>query len=434
MLTESSVDQIFENTWKDFTESRDTDKKELVRRYLEALLKEADQRSDRVRPNMDAFIDAARAQLGEKAVQITKIGFVVALPNQSFAVTAKHENWFLLSSMNCYFSTDVTIMVPQQAALLMDAAGHYLQKAGDRWDAYINRCEEETRIREIVRHYGREKKELLDRFAIALADENLTEDFSGAYKRLLLAEAEELGTPLPEYEAERLTDVFQSEGQKAKKVIIQRRAAADKAREKRIAEKQEDGQRYQRELQHLVETIGVEPRITRRTPMGAKHFIEYTFPLANGQTLSIKDHYRNPARVEEFATTFMRELQTILPYLSTKVRVTQERGVPTPAMLKYYRVAALKALPADSPFKSLVEGTEIPQNTVSYHVNQRSFICQYYFLQGNKRGLRLSLPLTLSAEQVKDFKNHFRALIRFDKSMRRWREPLEYGFDVPEKK
>ena len=103
-------------------------------------------------------------------------------------------------------------------------------------------------------------------------------------------------------------------------------------------------------------------------------------------------------------------------------------------MLKYYREKALKDLPESSPFKSLVESTEIPQNTVSYHVNQRSFTCQYYFQQGKKRGLHLSLPLSLTAEQIEDFKNHFKALIRFDKSMRRWREPLDYAFDVPEKK
>ena len=223
------------------------------------------------------------------------------------------------------------------------------------------------------------------------------------------------------------------EGQKAKKAIIKRREAAEKARGKRIAEKQADEERYQREMQHLVETLGMEPRVTRRTPMGARHYIEYTFPLANGQTFSLKDHYRNPARVEQFATTFMHELQTIIPYLSTKFRVTEERWASTPAMLKYYREKALKALPDDSPFKSMVEGTEIPQNTVSYHVNQRSFTCQYYFQQGEKRGLRLSLPLTLTTEQVEDFKNHFRALIRYDKSMRRWRESLEYGFDIPEK-
>ena len=40
----------------------------------------------------------------------------------------------------------------------------------------------------------------------------------------------------------------------------------------------------------------------------------------------------------------------------------------------------------------------------------------------------------LTAEQVEDFKNHFKALIRFDKSMLRWNEPLDYAFDVPEKK
>ena len=433
MLTESSIDQIFENTWIDFTEGRDTNKKELARRYLEALQKEAAQRSDRALPNMDAFIDAARAQLGEKAVQITKIGFVVALPDQSFAVTAKHEDWYLLSSMNCYFSTDVTIMVPQQAALLMDAAGHYLQKAGDRWDAYINQCEEEARIRAIVRNYGWKKKELLDRYADALADENLTEDFVSSYKNLLKAEAEEIGTPLPESEVERLLGVFQVEGQKAKKAIIQRRATAEKARGKRIAEKQADEERYQREMQHLVETMGMEPRVTRRTPMGARHYIEYTFPLANGQTFSIKDYHRNPARIEEFATTFMHELQMVIPYFSAKARIGIERLSSSTAMLKYYRESVLKELPDDSPYRSLVLDKDIPQNTVSYHINQRSFICQYYFKQGELRSLYLSLPHTLTAEQVEDFKQHYKAMIRFDKSMRRWRTPLEYGFDIPEK-
>ena len=130
----------------------------------------------------------------------------------------------------------------------------------------------------------------------------------------------------------------------------------------------------------------------------------------------------------------MRELQTILPYLSTKVRVTQERWASTPAMLKYYRETALEALPDDSPFKSLVESDEIPKNTVSYHVNQRSFTCQYYFQQGKQRYLRFSLPLSLTTEQVEDFKNHFKALIRFDKSMRRRHESLDYAFVVPEKK
>lgn len=433
MLTESSIDWIFENTWNEFTARKVTDKQELAKLYLEALEKEAAQRIDRAMPSMDAFIDAAKSQLGEKAVQVTKIGFVVSLPDQDFSVTARRDNWFLLNSMSCFFSADVTVVEPQQAALLMDAAGHYLQKAGDRWETYLNRCEEEARIREIVRYYGRTKKELLDRFAKALADENLTEDFADVYKCLLLAEAEEVGAPLPESEIERLIGVFQAEGQKAKKTIIQRRAAADKAREKRIVEKQEDEQRYQRELQHLVVTMGMEPKMTHRTPMGARHFIEYTFPLANGQTFSIKDHHRNPARVEEFATTFMHELQMVLPFLSTKVRIALPQCTPSTALLRYYRESVQKDLPPDSPLRNILLDTDIPQNTVSYHVNQRSFICHYYFQQGKPRCLRLSLPLTLTAEQVEDFMQHYKALIRFDKSMRRWRTPLDYGFDVPEK-
>lgn len=255
----------------------------------------------------------------------------------------------------------------------------------------------------------------------------------GSYKCLLLAEAEEMGTSLPESEVKRLIDVFQNEGQKAMKALIQRRTAADKAREKRIAEKQEDEKRYQCELQHLVETMGMEPRITRRTPMGARHYIEYTFPLANGQSFSIKDHHRTPARVEEFATTFMHELQMVIPYLSAKVRIGTERWSSSTAMLKHYRNSVLKELPEDSPYRSLVLDKDIPQNTVSYHINQRSFICQYYFKQGQLRSLYLSLPLTLTTEQVEEFKHHYKAIIRYDKSMRRWRTPLDFSFDVPEK-
>ncbi|MBO4536033.1 MAG: hypothetical protein J5702_02380 [Bacteroidales bacterium] len=434
MLTDSSVDQIFENTWKEFTEYEYTNKERLALDYLDALVKEAGRRSDRLLPKMEAFIDAARERLGDSAVELTEKGFDVILPDQRFAITARRNDWFLLMSKTYAYSTDATIMEPQQAAILMDAAGHFMKKAGNRWKPYIKKRKEEDRIWEIECRYGRKKDELLDRFAYALADGMDTSDIAGAYQKLIVAEAAEKGTPLADAEIEALTAKFLASGPKAMKALIKRREAAEKARAKRIAKKQEEEQRYRRELQHLIETLGTEPKITRRTPFLGVPFHEYTFPLSNGQTISIKDRYKKPSRVEQFATTFMHELQTIIPYLSTKVRVTEERWASTPAMLKYYAEEALKALPDDSPFKNLVESTEIPQKTVSYHVNQRSFTCHYYFQQGEKRGLRLSLPLTLSAEQVEDFKNHFRALIRYDKSMRRWREPLEYGFDVPEKK
>ncbi|MBR5056177.1 MAG: hypothetical protein IKX03_03160, partial [Bacteroidales bacterium] len=161
--------------------------------------------------------------------------------------------------------------------------------------------------------------------------------------------AYDLLTPSSDSEVESLTASFLDEGQKAMKALIKRREAAEKARVKRSEKKQEEELRYQRELQHLIDTLGIEPKITRRTPYVGVYFLEYVFPLANGQTISIKDPYKNPSRVEQFATTFLRELQTILPYLSTKVRVAQEDWPSTPAMLKYYREKALKDLPEDSP-------------------------------------------------------------------------------------
>ena len=434
MLTDTSVDQVFENTWKKFTESKSTRKQDLIKDYLEALDKEAAQRPDRTLPRMEAFIDAARTRLGESAIGLTEKGFAAVLPDISFYLVAARPDWFVLRSTNGSFSTIVTVMEPQQAAILMDAAGHIMEKAGKRWDAYLEQRKEEERIREIEYRYGREKSDLLDRFAKALADGEDTIQFAGDFRKMIVAEADERGTPLSDSEVESLTASLLGEGQKAMKALIKRREAAEKARVKRNEKKQEEELRYQRELQHLIDTVGMAPKITRRTPFIGGYFLEYSFPLSNGQTISIKDPFKNPSRVEQFATTFMRELQTILPYLSTKVRVTQERWASTPAMLKYYRETALNALPDDSPFKRLVESDEIPKNTVSYHVNQRSFSCQYYFQQGKKRGLRLSLPLSLTAEQVEDFKNHFKALIRFDKSMRRKHESLEYAFDVPEKK
>lgn len=434
MLDLMTIDRIFEEVWSDFTSREYTDEKVFVSRYMDRLINRTAQRTDRLLPRINEFIDPLKGYLSVDTQEENNEGATIVFPDQTFILDVKRRNRISLRAEQYICGRDITLLNPSEVALAMEAVGNYREKIGNRWEEYLVQLNETHRLREIFWRYSDQKLALGKRYAKALATEEDTTPIIEEFTRLLMDESNEKGTPLKDSERDSAIRSFMSDGQKKMKSILKRQEAAEKAKAKRQEEKGKDILRYERELNHLVATVGITPTITRRFPWSGHQFMEYRYPLSNGQTFSIRDYDKSPAQVEKVATTVMRELGMMIPYLASKYRTTADDWPSTPGMIRYYNQKAMDALGEESPFRPLIEAFEAPVNKVSFHVSVRFLSIQYYFKKGERQCLRFALPRDLEPEKVEGFMEHFKEFVRYDKALRRGGQILDYGFDVPEKK
>jgi len=308
MLNLITIDRIFEESWKTYTDDNPYDNRDFITIYLEGLKKEVSLRTERTLPRLDAFVEAVKPLVGDGALSVSSNGFNVSFADQSFSVIERKPGWFVLNALKCHFSADVSVWVPQEAALLMWAAGNYRQKAGKRWDEYFKAKKEQERIKEIEAHYHWERKSLIERCSNALVSGEAADTFQDEFTSLLQNTAKKKGVSLTEAETDCALKAFAEDAEKARKAILRRKMAAEKAREKRLLEKEKAEQRYKAEMEHLIKAVGIVPVVSLHKPFYRPHYQEYCFTLSNGKSIKVRDYDKRPSKVEKEALRLIRNL------------------------------------------------------------------------------------------------------------------------------
>ena len=308
MLNLITIDRIFEESWKTYTDDNPYENRDFLTIYLEGLKKEVSLRTDRTLPRLDAFVEAIKPMVGDGALSVNSNGFNVSFADQSFSVIERKPGWLVLNALKCHFCADVTVWEPQEAASLMWAAGNYREKAGRRWDEYHQAKKEQQRIKEIEAIFDRVRGGLIVDCSKALEAGKGADTFQDEFTRLLQNTAKKKGVSLTEEEADCALKEFAADVEKARKAILRRQRAAEKAREKRLLDKEKDEQRYNAELQHLIKVVGIVPDISLHKPWYRPHYQEYCFTLPNGKSIKVRDYDKSPSKVEKEVLRLIRKL------------------------------------------------------------------------------------------------------------------------------
>ena len=309
MLNLITIDRIFEESWKTYTNQSSWHRKEFITLYLHALEAEVTKRTDRKLPRMEAFIEAIKPLIGDGQMEIGNNEVTVSFPDQTFTIEAHRKGRFYLTSQQSHFFADLMLWEPGDTALLMYAAGNFREKAGKRWDEYNDELKEKERIIEISQKYSAKKSKLLDRYAKALVDGTATDCLVDTYSELLQEEWREKNLPFNQDQLNWNINSFREKAEKKKKTILSKRRAAERAREKRRLEKEKDEQRYNVELQHLIKVVGIVPDISLHKPWYRPHYQEYCFTLSNGMSIKVRNYDKSPSKVEKEVLRLIRKLK-----------------------------------------------------------------------------------------------------------------------------
>lgn len=310
MLNLITIDRIFEESWKTYTEK---DHKDFINIYLEGLKNEVSSRTDRALPCLDAIVEAIKPLVGDGRLSVSGNGFNVSFADQSFSVIERKPCRLVLNALQCHFSADVTLWEPQEAALLMWAAGNYRQKAGKRWDEYHKARKEQERIEEIETNYYWDRESLIERGSRALAAGGVIDPFLDEFMNLLQNTARKKGVPLTEEETDSAKEAFAKDVEKERKAILRRQRAAEKASERYHLEKEKAEQRYNAELQHLIKAVGIVPDISLHKPLYRRHYQEYCFTLPDGKSIKVRDYDKSPSKVEKEIRRLIRNMEKERP-------------------------------------------------------------------------------------------------------------------------
>ena len=89
MLNLITIDRIFEESWKTYTDDNPYENRDFLTIYLEGLQKEVSLRTDRTLPRLDAFVEAIKPMVGDGALSVNSNGFNVSFAQGDFEYVSK---------------------------------------------------------------------------------------------------------------------------------------------------------------------------------------------------------------------------------------------------------------------------------------------------------------------------------------------------------